>query len=109
MSFGYGIFVEVILLKSAERFRMSLESKTLTRVDRQIQLLSMEGSGIRFPYSKKIARRLFELRIPGEQNIRLFYTFNHGTIFVVSGYVKKSQKLDMDEFYRALKIINQLD
>jgi len=105
----YGFFAEVIVLESAQKFRVSLENKTLTRVDKQILLLSKEGSDIRFPYSKKIAKRLFELRIPGEQSIRLFYTFTKGTILIVSGYTKKSQKLDTDELYRALKILNQLD
>ncbi len=96
-------------MESAQRFRMSLEKKTRIKITKQLQLLSIEGSDVRFPYSKKITNRLFELRIPGEQNIRLFYTFTQGTILVVSGHIKKSQKLDIDEIRKALHIINKVD
>jgi hypothetical protein len=109
MSFGYGIFVEVILLESAHKFRMSLEERTRSRINKYLEVLSDEGWNLRPPLSKKITSNLFELRVPGEQNIRLFYTFAKGSIFIVSGYVKKSQRLSRDEIYKAVNIINKFD
>lgn len=101
--------MEVILLRSAHKFLINLGKRAQTRVHREIKLLLNEGENLRLPHCKKITNRLFELRMPGEQNIRLFYTFTRGVIIIVSGYIKKSQKLDAGEIRKALNIINAFD
>lgn len=45
------------------------------------------------PYSKKIEKNLYELRVVGERSIRIFYTFHENRAVLLHLVFKKSQKL----------------
>lgn len=49
-----------------EKFIRSLDSFTVAKVLRTIDLLEIFGPKLAFPHSKKVAARLFELRIRGK-------------------------------------------
>ncbi|MHA1658559.1 MAG: type II toxin-antitoxin system RelE/ParE family toxin [Promethearchaeota archaeon] len=55
------------------------------------------------------AVRLFELRIRGKQEVRIFYTFHKSQIILFHGFVKKSQKIPKKEIRVAFQKLKQLE
>ncbi len=78
--------------KPVEKFIKTLSSPTLSKVLRSYDLLKKYGNLLSFPHSKKVGNNLFELRIRGKQEIRIFYTFRRDSIYLLHGFIKKSQK-----------------
>ena len=77
---------------------------------RTIELLKTFGYGIGMPHSKKIAANIFELRIRGQQEVRIFYTFHKESAHLLHGFIKKTQKIPPKEFNIAqikLKLLTQ--
>ena len=93
--------IEIIFDKSVENFIQSLEKPTIAKVLRVIDLLEKFGHRLGLPHSKKVTTGLFELRIRGQQEVRLFYTFQKGTIIILHGYIKKSPTIPRGEIKQA--------
>ncbi len=70
---------------------------------KQIRLLETFGNKLGMPYSKQIGRNLFELRVRGNQEIRIFYCFHQNQAIILHSFVKKSQKTPRKEIETALK------
>jgi len=94
---------------SLEKFIKSLQKPTIAKVLRTIDLLEQFGEKLGPPHTKKIATHLFELRIPGRQEVRIFYSFHKSQIFLLQGFVKKSQKTPRKEIRIALQRLKLLD
>ena len=92
-----------------EKFIQSLEKSTIAKTLRTIDLLEKFGYDLKFPHSKKIAKNLFELKIRGRQEIRIFYTFHKSRIILLNGFVKKSRKTPQKEIKLALDFLWRLD
>jgi len=76
---------------------------------RSIDLLERFGCDLQMPHSKKIKNNLFELRIRGQQEVRIFYTFHQQQIILLHGFIKKSQKILKKELDLALQKMRGLD
>lgn len=78
-----------------------LKEKTLNNIAK----LSEEGYRAHPPLSKYVDDGIFELRTKYGSDIdRIFYFFIFGNkIILTNGYIKKSQKIDKEEFNRAKK------
>jgi len=98
-----------ILDASLERFIESLEKPTIAKVLRIIDLLEKFGQKLGLPHTKKISTHLFELRISGKQEIRIFYSFHKSQILLLHGFVKKSQKIPQKEIKITLQKLKLLD
>ena len=94
---------------SLEKFIKGLQKPTTAKVLRTIDLLEKFGQKLGLPHAKKISARLFELRVPGKQEVRIFYTFHKSQIFLLHGFVKKSQKIPRREIRVALQKLKLLD
>ncbi len=94
---------------STERFIRSLDDATIAKVLRTIDLLERFGHELGAPHSKKVHARLFELRVKGKQEVRIFYTFQAGEARLLHGFVKKSQRLPPKELHTALRKLSILD
>jgi len=92
-----------------EKLIKNLEKPTIAKVLRTFDLLEKFNFNLKEPHSKKVARNLFELRIRGEQEVRIFYTFHKSQIILLRGFIKKTQKIPKREIKMALKIIEGLD
>jgi len=92
-----------------EKFINSLEKLTIARVLRIIDLLERFGNQLGLPHSKKVAQTLFELRISGKQEIRIFYTFHDKEIVLLHGFVKKSSRIPKRELENAKHRLAALD
>ncbi|TSC72245.1 MAG: Uncharacterized protein G01um101470_387, partial [Parcubacteria group bacterium Gr01-1014_70] len=101
--------MKVVIFDSAlEKFIESLEKKTIARVLRSIDLLAEYGNALEMPHSKHVQKNLFELRIRGYQEIRIFYSFSKSQAILLYGYVKKSQKTPKKELDKALRALKRL-
>jgi len=102
------IFYETVSHKlPVAEFIYSLEKATQAKVIRNIDLLKEFGNGLGIPYSKKIDSRLYELRVRGREEVRIFYTFGQSrTVYLLHGFKKKSQKTPEREIETALKRID---
>jgi|SRR3990167_10647910 len=63
--------------------------------------LEMKEYSLEMPYSKKIEKDIYELRISGSKNIRIFYTFYKDSIFLLHIIKKQSQKLPLKDLNTA--------
>ncbi len=84
-----------------EKFIYSLEKQTIAKTLRTIDLLEKFGNKLAMPHSKKVTGNIFELRIRGQQEVRIFYCFHKDQIRLLSGFVKKSQKTPAKELLKA--------
>jgi phage-related protein len=91
-----------------KEFIERLEKKSYARVLRSMSLLQEFGPSLRMPYSKKIASKLYELRIKGVEAIRIFYTQANEEYYLVHAFKKKSQKTPKQELQLALDRIKEL-
>lgn len=91
-----------------DEYLQSLEKPTYAKVLKQIKLLREYGRDIGMPYSKQIAHNLYELRIRGIQEVRIFYCFQDNFAVLLHAFVKKSQKTPLHEIETALRRISSL-
>ena len=92
-----------------ERFIQSLDEFTIAKVLRTIDLLAAFGHAFTLPHSKKVHTRLFELRIRGKQEVRIFYSFHKNEAVLLHGFVKKTNRIPKKEMRLALKKLIALD
>lgn len=94
---------------SLEKFIEGLEKVTVAKVLRSIDLLEKFGFDLQMPHSKKIKSNLFELRVRGQQEVRIFYTFYRQKGILLHGFIKKSQKIPKKEIDFVLQRMQGLD
>lgn len=78
-------------------FIISLETKTRSRVHRTLDLLGEYGYKLRMPFSRSLGLGLFELRVRGTQEVRLFFTFYGGVVVCLHGFVKHGRRTPIGE------------
>jgi len=100
--------MQIHVNSNVEKFIQSLEKQTIAKVLRTIDLLETFGHKLGMPHSKMISKGLFELRIRGKQEIRIFYSFYKDRIHLLHGFVKKSQKTPQREIDTALQRLKRL-
>jgi len=94
--------------KPVGEFIKSLEKNTRAKVSHSINILSEYGPNLKMPYSKFIGSRLFELRIRGREEIRIFYSFLDNKVYLLHGFKKKTQKTPQKELKLALNRLKGL-
>ena len=100
---------KILFDRSVAKFIASLEKPTIAKALRIIDLLEKFSHQLNLPHGKKMKPNLFELRIRGQQEVRIFYTFHQeGSIVMLHGFVKKSQKTPKQEIRRAEKKLKDL-
>jgi phage-related protein len=93
-----------------EKFIESLQNHTIAKVLRTFDLLEKFGNELKMPHSKKVEKGLFELRIRGVQEVRFLYMFQKEKIVIVlSGFVKKTNKISQRQLNLAKNRKNQID
>lgn len=85
-----------------EQFIKSLETHTIAKTVRTIDLLEKFGPRLGMPHSKKVVDGLFELRMRGNQEVRILYCFYKNDIHLLHGFIKKSQKTPHEELQYGL-------
>ncbi len=85
------------------RFINTLQKPTQYKALRQLDLLEKYGHSLGLPHAKRLNQQLFELRIRGQQEVRLIYNFKHNKCFILHGFIKKTNKTPAREIATALK------
>lgn len=81
---------------------------TKVKIERYITLLKVSGPFLKPPYMKKIQNKLYELRIVGKEQIRIFYTMDHGEYYLLHIFKKKSQKIPVREIQTAIDRMKEI-
>jgi phage-related protein len=100
--------MEIKVSLNVEEFIDSLEKETIAKVVRVVELLEEFGRGLSMPHSKKIDNEIYELRIRGSQEVRIFYAFQKTNIVLLHGFIKKSDKIPQREINTAINKLKQL-
>ncbi len=94
--------------KDIQSFLNSLEKAVKAKVVSSLELLSIEEYHLSMPYSKRVEKDLYELRVSSLQNIRIFYTFYDGEIVLLYGFNKKTQRLTWNNLNTARRRLKDL-
>ncbi len=87
-----------------QKFIDSLPTIPHAKLLRQIDLLEVYGSNLGMPHAKAMGSGLLELRVRGQTDVRVFYAFvSEHRIYLLHGFVKKSQTTPKKELNIALK------
>jgi len=73
-----------------------------------MELLIKEGHNLRMPYTKKIHSKIWELRIRGKIQIRIFYYIKDQQAHLLHIFIKKSNKTPKKELSTAIKRIREI-
>ena len=96
--------------RKTERFFNSIEAQFKPRLRKTFDLLAERNAKLEMPHSKPLGRGLFELRIVGTTHIRFVYTFHVDIIWMLHGFIKKTNKIPKGEISYAqeqLKLLLQ--
>ena len=101
--------MEILFLhKDIRKFIDRLDDSTYAETFRLIEILAVQEYRITMPHSKKIEKDIYELRVMSKQNVRIFYSFNEGKIFLLHIISKKSQRLHSDDIETARRRLKSL-
>lgn len=100
--------MKMVFHGEVERFIRTLQKPTIARLLRTLDLLEKYGRNLGMPHVKFVVHGMYELRVRGKQEIRIFFVFYHGNIVCIHGFVKKSQKSPRVEFETAKKRLGDL-
>lgn len=91
-----------------EDFIREQNSQTYSKILHYIILLKQGGPFLKPPQSKKLKPNLYELRVVGKEQIRIFYTRLKGAYYLLHAFKKKSQKLSLKEIEIAVDRVKEL-
>ncbi len=94
--------------KKAEKFFNSVEERFKPRLRKTFELLEERNAKLEMPHSKPLGKSLFELRIVGTTHIRFIYTFHSDIIWILHGFVKKTNRIPKEEIGYAQKQLKLL-
>ncbi len=86
-------------------FIKQLQKPAQSKMLRAIELIEQYGQYLGMPHVKKVTSVLYELRIRGKQEVRIFFIIKAGSALLLHGFVKKSQKTPQREVETARKRI----
>lgn len=101
--------MNIVPLPKVNDFIKSIDKVPRAKLAKIIDLLEEFGNKLGMPHSKYISRNLYELRIRGKQEIRVFYCFGNNSAFLLHGFIKKSQKTPIHEIEQAIRAKSTLD
>ncbi|KKS97753.1 MAG: phage-like protein [Candidatus Gottesmanbacteria bacterium GW2011_GWA2_43_14] len=95
--------------KPIDEFLKKQQAFTRAKIIHNIGLLRTYGNLLTMPHVKMLGSGLFELRIRGKEELRIFYCFSGSkTIYLLHAFKKKTQKTPQKEHDLALERKKQL-
>ncbi len=94
--------------QQVDAFIENLEKPTGAKLVRTITLLGTFGPRLGMPHARKVASTIYELRVRGQQEVRVLYAFRQQTIILLHGFIKKSDKIPSREIETAKTRLAQL-
>lgn len=85
-------------------FLMELDSKSYLKTLGVINLLAEYGNNLGMPFSKKITKKIYELRVIfASNNIRILYFFHKNKAVLTNAFIKKQNKTPRNEIEKAIR------
>lgn len=78
--------------KTVKEFIKKLQAKTIAKVNQNIDLLMIHGPFLGMPYSKRLIKEIYELRIRGKEEVRILYSFSAKNIYLLHAFKKQTRK-----------------
>ena len=100
--------MEINLDKKVTRFIREQSSSSKSKIARVLDLLESYGLLLGMPFSKKISRHLYELRIVGKIQIRFLYCYWQGEIHILHAFQKRTKKIPLKDLRYAGVKFNDL-
>lgn len=89
--------------KPVEEFIKSQQQKTKSKISQAVDLLEEYGLVLTMPHVRKLTRKIFELRVRGQEEIRILFAASGKNIYLLHGFKKKTQKTPPKEIEIAQK------
>jgi phage-related protein len=75
-----------------KKFIAELQPPTVAKLMHHLDMLKTFGPQVSMPIAKPLGNSLYELRVRGRQEVRVFYVFARGAeIYLLHAFQKKSQ------------------
>jgi len=84
------------------------DKTTFAKIIRYLELLKNYGPYLKPPYIKKIAGKLYELRITGKTEVRIFYSVINNEYYLLHAFKKKSNKTPAREINTAVDRMKEI-
>jgi len=94
--------------KPVDEFIQKQQSTTIAKIIHHNILLKQYGNRLGMPHAKNLGLGLYELRIRGKEEIRIFYCFKQKTVFLLHAFKKQTQKAPQRELEVAFKRMEEL-
>lgn len=91
-----------------DEFIKSLDPIGRGKISRMIDLLEKYGNKLGMPHGKKLISGIYELRTKGRPAIRLFYAYHKEKIWILHGFIKKTNKTPTKELQVACNKLSYL-
>lgn len=96
--------MEIIKTEKVKEYMESLDIVSKADTTKMINLLEKMTYSLRMPFSKKIIKNIFELRIKSVQNVRIYYFYKKYDIVLFHGMNKKTDKISKKELRNIIRL-----
>lgn len=94
--------------KPVDLFVKKQQPQARSKIIHNVRLLREYGNMLGMPHSKMLDRGLYELRIRGKEELRIFYFFKQRTIYLLHAFKKQKQQTPQKEIELAFLRIKDL-
>lgn len=79
-----------------------------SKIIHKIRLLKRYGNQLSMPHAKTLGEGLYEIRVRGKEELRIFYCFEKQTIHLLHAFKKQTQDTPQKEINLALNRMKSL-
>lgn len=94
--------------KPVDLFIKKQRPQARSKIIHNVRLLQEYGSMLGMPHAKMLGRGLYELRIRGKEELRIFYFFKQRTIYLLHAFRKQKQQTPQKELELAFSRMKDL-
>ncbi|OGH39146.1 MAG: hypothetical protein A3B44_01850 [Candidatus Levybacteria bacterium RIFCSPLOWO2_01_FULL_38_21] len=94
--------------KPVDEFIKRQQPQARSKIVHNIRLLRQYGNMLGMPHSRMLVGGLYELRIRGKEELRIFYCFKKRTIYLLHVFKKQTQKTRVKELNLAINRMKEL-
>lgn len=89
--------------KPVEEFIKNQQPQAQAKILHHLNLLQQYGLHLGMPHSKILGSGIYELRIRGKEELRIFYCISKSTIYLLHAFKKQSEKTPARELSVAIE------
>ncbi|MEK7186194.1 MAG: type II toxin-antitoxin system RelE/ParE family toxin [Patescibacteria group bacterium] len=91
-----------------EKFIGAQRSQVQAKIAHLLDLLEIHGNILGMPHAKMLSKGLYELRIRGKEELRIFYCFRGKNIYLLHAFKKQTRKTPPKEIKTAISRMQSL-